>query len=70
MGFLKSVALDNIGNLDEAIDVENEKLTDGLRIFQGEVEDKWFLNALSMAAVEPSTFKKVNCLDIGTFLEL
>jgi hypothetical protein len=29
----------------------------------------WFLNALSMAAVEPSVFKKINCLDHGTFLE-
>lgn len=33
MGFLKSVALDNLGSLDEAIDMTNEKLTDGLRIF-------------------------------------
>ena len=33
------------------------------------MEDKWFLNALSMAAVEPKIFKEVNCLDYGTFKE-
>ena len=69
IGFTRSVELDNLKSLDEANELTQEQLIDGQRIFMGELEDKWFINALSMVAVEPQTFKMVNCLDIGTFLE-
>jgi len=59
IGFTKSAKLENIQSLEEAHQQSEEDLVDGQRIYQGEVEDKWFLNALSMAAVEPSVFKKV-----------
>jgi hypothetical protein len=33
------------------------------------IQNKWFLNALSMVAVEPRVFKEINCLDSATFNE-
>jgi hypothetical protein len=59
----------NIDSLEQAGELTDQQLCDGQRIYQGEVEDKWFLNALSMVAVEPKVFREVNCLDPGTFKE-
>lgn len=61
MGFTSSADLleEDEPGLDDDDDIEEEDLVDGLRMYQGEVEDKWFLNALSMVAIEPSVFKKV-----------
>lgn len=69
IGFTSSEKIQNISSLEEANQVTGEQMVDGQKIYQGFVEDKWFLNALSMVVVEPSIFKKVNCLDHGTFLE-
>ena len=52
----------NVNQLDA-----NGNDVDGQRIFQGQLDDKWFLNALSMVVAEPQAFKRVNCLDPGTF---
>lgn len=56
VGFMKPAKLESLQSLEEANAVTAEQRVDGQRIFQGEVEDKWFLNALSMAAVEPQVF--------------
>ena len=53
------------GSLDQL--EEGEQPADGQRVFQGQLDNKWFLNALSMVAVEPKAFNRVNCLDPGTF---
>lgn len=67
---MKPAKLESLQSLEEASAITAEQRVDGQRIFQGEVEDKWFLNALSMAAVEPQVFAQLNCLDAGTFHEL
>ena len=67
VGFLKSLKVENPDNLNDANALTESQLIDGQRIFVGEVEDKWFLNALSMAVVEPAVFRELNCLDAGDF---
>ena len=53
--------------MEEVAELTEAQLADGQRIYQGAVENKWFLNALSMVVVEPRYFKLVNCLTPAQF---
>lgn len=54
IGFTKSEAVEAKMSLKEAKKFTKDELISGMRIFRGEeLEDKWFLNALSMVSSEP-----------------
>ena len=61
IGFTSSDAVTRKQTLQEAKELKKEELINGLRIFKGEdLENKWFLNALSMVSSEPLQFARVN----------
>ena len=68
IGFTKSAAIHENQSFEEAGKFTREQLIDGLRIHQSAVlENKWFLNALSMVSSEPHQFARINCLDRDVF---
>ena len=67
IGFTKSVGIEKLSTMEEVAALTEAQLADGQRVYQGAVENKWFLNALSMVVVEPRMFKLVNCLTPAQF---
>ena len=54
----------------QAANISKEQMIDSQRIYGGSmIQNRWFLKALSMVAVESRVFKEVNCLDPATFME-